>query len=758
MNIAFSQSITGRLVDELASPIEYANVVLLNAKDSTFITGSITNKDGVFYIENKESEGNLLHFSYIGYNEVYYPIANITNNIGTVVMRPKTSALEEVTVTASKPLFREKNGTMITYVSNSVLSQTHEMSELISQIPGIIKTVNGSFNVFGLGSPIIYIDNRKMQNDNELQQLSPKNIKTIELITNPGARYDAEGKAVLKITTIKKEEGLTLQVGGKIKQNNDFSHGENIKLGFKHRNFNISANYDYADTENQSKLPQTKELFTENNTYKYVQDQTAKGKLADHKWQINMDYDINDKQNIGISWNASNYRDKENRFSKLNYFLDDNLFQYMNIFNHYQNKTNYNHINLFHNGKWSKQLLTELNIDYVNNNNKYNQETEETSIEIPTLTVSTGNSLMNIYASKLSFDYKLNNKINFLWGIEYNHIKGKGFLTCDSDKTPSSDYENKEDKYAAFAEITINCKQFTINGGIRYEDLTFNYENNIDKTGNVDRHYRNVYPSISITHNGAEWTNTLSFSSRTSRPTFRQLSNSSYYSNEFMYQCGNPLLKPSTSYIAQWNMGYKIVNFSTSYTYMKDYISTDFYTPDDRQGQIISTYINYDKIQYLKANLNIQKSIAWWKPSLSLGIVKPILEYEYLGNKVSYNSSQIYAVINQYFQLPNSYLFSIYYYYNSGGNQGTVDLKSYQMLNMGIQKAFFNNKLSVSVQAQDILHTMKFKERQQIKNIHFKQIEDYCSWNYSISIIYRLNQLKTKYRGKTSINTEINRL
>ena len=179
------------------------------------------------------------------------------------------------------------------------------------------------------------------------------------------------------------------------------------------------------------------------------------------------------------------------------------------------------------------------------------------------------------------------------------------------------------------------------------------------------------------------------------------------------------------------------------------FISTDFYVSNDKQNQIISSYANYDKIQYLKANLTIQKSIAWWKPSISLGITQPFFHSEYLGGKMSYNNPQIYVVANQYFQLPKSYLISAYYYFNSGGHQGAVDFKPYQMLNIGVQKSFLDGKLSVNLQAQDIFHTMKFKETERMKNIHFRQTEDHCLWNYSISIIYRLNQIKTKYHGKT---------
>ena len=120
-------------------------------------------------------------------------------------MKTKATMLSDVTVTASKPLFKQKNGSMITDVAGSVLSQTHAMSELIAQLPGIVKTANGGFQVFGLGAPVIYVNNRKIQSQAELEQLAPKDIKSVELISNPGAKYDAEGKAVLKIITLNRE-------------------------------------------------------------------------------------------------------------------------------------------------------------------------------------------------------------------------------------------------------------------------------------------------------------------------------------------------------------------------------------------------------------------------------------------------------------------------------------------------------------------------------------------------------------------------
>ena len=143
---------------------------------------------------------------------------------------------------------------------------------------------------------------------------------------------------------------------------------------------------------------------------------------------------------------------------------------------------------------------------------------------------------------------------------------------------------------------------------------------------------------------------------------------------------------------------------------MKDYFSVDFLTDESNPNIIICSYSNFDKIEYLKFNLNLQKKFGWWSPSLSVGCTSPFFKCEYLGEMQSYNKIQLYTVLNQYITLPKGYLLNLYYYYNTGGNQDVVVFKSSQMLNINIQKSFFKDRLSVKLSAKDIFHGMKFRE------------------------------------------------
>lgn len=745
----------GRLVDETGEPVVYATVALYTPQDSTFLNGGVSNDSGIFVIPVDQMPV-LAKISLIGYKE-HWMLCE-TEYAGTIRMEPESFELEGTTLTASRPQFQNKNGSLVTNVAGTVLSETHEMSELVSQIPGIVRTATGGFEVFGSGSPVIYINNRKIQGSEELKRLSPKEIKSMELITNPGAKYDAEGKAVLRIITLKRDDGFTMQAGINARQNEETGGGLDLRIGYKKNGLNVSGSYGYGDGRNRANLPQEKTLFIGEDTHTFIQDQKTRGRLSSHEWKLSADYEISDRHVVGIEWDASSDRDSELRSSALDYLLNNIQKQSTDIANDYRNNIVFNHLNVFHSGRWSEKLVSDLNLDFASNDNDYRQNTEETLEGVTRGTLSTGGSQLNIYAGKLAFSYILGHNTDLSWGVEYNHVDGSGKLTTNTGSIPSSDYSNKEDKFALYAELSAQIGHVGISGGIRYEDLISEYVDHVDLDGNVHRHYRNLYPSFSLTHSANGWNNTLSFSSRTSRPTFRQLSNSSYYANEFMYQKGNPLLKPSNSYIAEWRTGWKFINFSASYTYVDDYISTDFYTDQDTNPQIVSSYSNFDKIQYLKANLTLQKTFKWWRPSLTAGFNKPLFEYEYLGKKVSYNKAQAFLVANQYFTLPKEYLVSVYWYINSGGNQGAVELKSFQMLNVGLQKSFLDGRLSVSLNARDLFHTMKYREMEQIKNIQFRQTEDYRYWNFSVSVIYRLNNTKTRYRGKTSISDELDRL
>lgn len=192
-----AQTVSGKLIDENSQPLPYANVVLLSLSDSTFVTGTISGEDGTFSLATTAGK-QLVRISSIGYNTLYRPAQPA--DMGVIQLTTDAQMLGEVVVKADLPKTRVKGDAMVTTVTGSVLEKAGTGNDLLDKIPGLSAN-NGSVNVFGSGKAEIYINGRKMRNSSELDQLSSDNIKSVEVLRNPGARYDASVKAVVRIIT-----------------------------------------------------------------------------------------------------------------------------------------------------------------------------------------------------------------------------------------------------------------------------------------------------------------------------------------------------------------------------------------------------------------------------------------------------------------------------------------------------------------------------------------------------------------------------
>ena len=198
----------GTVIDEQGQPVAYANIALLSPQDSTLVTGGVSNESGLFVIPCTESPV-LARVSFVGYKTIYKLCE--TTNAGVIRIKSDTYTLKNVTVKGYKPTMKMISGGMEIDVQNTLLSQAGSALDVLSQLPRVNVTSNGSVEVFGKRSPQIYINGKKMRNKGELEQLTSKDIKSVEVITMPGARYDATLGSVIRINTIKRRgDGFSL--------------------------------------------------------------------------------------------------------------------------------------------------------------------------------------------------------------------------------------------------------------------------------------------------------------------------------------------------------------------------------------------------------------------------------------------------------------------------------------------------------------------------------------------------------------------
>ena len=206
-SFAKTQDWGGRVIDEKGEPMPYVNVVLLSLPDSAFVQGAMTDMDGVFKIVTDVNEG-LFKVTSVGYQTLYI---NAGQNL-TIQMKEDTQLLSEVVVKGQLPKTHVKGDAMRTTVAGTILEKAGTVSDALSKIPSLEAERDGGVKVLGRGDAEVYINGRRVQDMKELSRLRSDQIQHVDVVQNPGARYAASTKAVVRITLKKAQgEGLSFQ-------------------------------------------------------------------------------------------------------------------------------------------------------------------------------------------------------------------------------------------------------------------------------------------------------------------------------------------------------------------------------------------------------------------------------------------------------------------------------------------------------------------------------------------------------------------
>ena len=235
-----AQNIIGKVMDTKGEPLAFANVVLLNRTDSAFVKGAVSGEDGSFVIESS-CNGGIIKVTYVGYKTICKDCEG--ENVGIIKMEEDSKMLGEVVVKSSLPKTILKNGGMTTTVVGSVLEKAGTMENLLDRIPNV-SAQNGSIKVFGRGEPVIYINGRQIRDKSELDRLHSDNIKSVEVITNPGARYAASTKAVIRITTKKIQGegfGFDTSTTGEYDEKKNFGGYSQLNMNYRKNGLELGA-------------------------------------------------------------------------------------------------------------------------------------------------------------------------------------------------------------------------------------------------------------------------------------------------------------------------------------------------------------------------------------------------------------------------------------------------------------------------------------------------------------------------------------
>lgn len=623
---AKTQDWGGLVIDENGEPMPFVNVVLLSLPDSAFVQGAMTDEHGVFKIVTNVNNG-VFKVSSVGYQTLYI---NAGEGI-TIQMKEDTQILGEVVVKSQLPKTHAKGDAMRTTVAGTILEKAGTVSDALSKIPSLEAERDGAVKVLGRGDAEVYINGRRVQDEKELSRLRSDQIQHIDVIQNPGARYAASTKAVVRIT-LKKAQGDGFGFHDSAQGVYQYGHTitNNLDVNYRTGGLDITASL-WAGRYGHSKSRQENVL-----TY-YAGPDRIDGVSSKENYknvwrgwspQLQVNYMLDENHSFGAFYKYDSH--PSGGYSSLFYTdsYENNIFKERSESDINQDDKFTKHIfNAYYNGK-AGQLSIDLNIDGLFDDTQSPGSTREVTTEaggspvnrsIQSNTVSSN----NFWATKLIFGYPVM-KGNFSLGGEYsyNHrTDAYDFMATDAVPVKTTDTEINEKSAAVFAEYGRQFGKVFAQVGLRYEHLTNDYFNFGKKQDEVCRDYGDWFPTLVVSAPIGKVQLSLSYRRDIERPNYSNLTSSTVYINRYTYQSGNPYLRPTYTHSIVLNTAYKWMNLTLNYGRIKDAftMSTEPYPgytdPFISLVRPINSQEDYDRLTVIAY---AQPVIGCWHPSWSV--------------------------------------------------------------------------------------------------------------------------------------------
>ena len=756
---AKAQAISGMLIDEQHKPLPYANVILQTA-DSVYLAGTTTGLDGKFELALHE-KAKLINFSYVGYTSVVQEISK--NELGEIQLLPDAQLLGEVVVKGYLPKTQAKGDAMVTTVSGTVLEKAGTAENLLDKIPNVTAQ-NGAVTVFGRGTPEIYINGRKVRNQQELDQLSSDNIKSVEVVSNPGARYDASVKAVIRIFTKKVAgEGFGFDNRAVVRHIDEYgwSAYDQLNLNYRKNDFDLSAMVlagSYHNGNDQTFVIDT-HLDKQWRQNLDLTDQKAESKNLETTLTLN--YQFNENHSIGARYNyerVPEYHWIANQFAQT--YCGDLLYEDLHSVNTMVEPETHHRSNFYYNGR-VKNLTIDFNADGLWSETKNTQVAQEDVMEgvnEEDRSVTTIDTKRNeLYAAKLVLSHPLA-KGTLSFGAEYSHNKRNTTYLNPEGIIADDEAMIKEGATSAFVEYAKVFGKLQMQAGLRYEHVGFDYYDAGKFVDEQSKDYSNLFPSITFSFPIKDVQFQLGYASDINRPSYYQLRSSTVYVNKYMYDAGNPFLMPSITHNITLGTSYKWINLYVGYSHVKDDIinQTIAYSDDDPTIGLL-TLQNAPAYDKLVAALNINPTIGCWTPQLGLAIQKQWYEGETPWGKTKFNKPIGSFTFRNNFKLPKGFILGLNGSWTTKGYQNNIYLADDMIdVNVSLYKSFLKDKLTLQLQAYNIFNPKQVATV--YSGIRVLQNTQVMHQHISLTIRYKFNTTRSKYKGTGAGESQKNRM
>ncbi len=683
--------------------------------------------------------------------------------VDTPEMKQDTLMLDELVVNGNLPKTQLKGNALVTKIQNSSLAKLGNAYDVLTHTP-MVTGINGELNVFGRGIPTVYINGREVRNQADLMQLKSEDIQRIELITNPGPAYSSEINSVIKIKTVPpKGEGFGLDATEAISM---WAYARNtLDLNMRYRSNGLEA---FGNIE----------LYDGKKKYDDISHMTSFGQetLMQSLWNTSVLSTHRIFGKLGVSYTlAPNHSfGAYYRFGRSKNYNEGALDTESSVISHgsststvnttsaYQSTSKYfpsHEANAYYNGKIGNASI-DFNADFIHN--------KDTSEDIKMDYAAESDILeRSVYTHGLKKNTLLAEKLVVSCDIWKGELEiGEEFTSSkllyrfDYEGAPIEDSFTRinENNLAAFANLSQTFGKWDLAIGLRFEHADYDYSDELWTDRDQSRKYNNLFPSFSVNTKVGKVRLSLDFTNKMKRPSYRKLDGGVSYVNRYVYQGGNPMLKPTRIYNLQamgmWKYFYSLL----MYNHELDAIFNTTRNYGEDPLVKIMTFVNEPHYQYLQFTLGAQLSFGCWQPNPEIGVFKQFCSLDYKGVKTSFNKPMYSFTIDNIFSLPDGWQVGADVWLYSAANSQNCYIKPTQQVSLSVRKAFFNDNLVLQLKAVDLLDRASNRVTIYSGDIQNYMYNHHEPRNVTFTARYYFNKSKSKYRGKGAGKDEKRRM
>lgn len=746
-----AQSFKGKIIDSTTKEaLSFANVVLLQAVDSAFVTGTVSGDDGTFSLVPPAGK-SILRISLIGYETYTEPFHSQNQSI--IALTPKQEMLSEVVVTGHARLFKMENGGISADIQNTPLKTIGNLSEVLGQMPFVTKTDN-AFTVLGKGTPIVYINNRLVRDNNDLLRINSKDIKKVTVITNPGAEYDASVNAVIKVETSRPVgEGLSVDLWTYNRYNSEWYTMNRASFNYRNDKLDIFTSIEYSNLAFPKDRIRNYDIQTEEGYRNIIVKREDSDMLKFYTPKAGFNYMVNENHSFGAQYEYSNTYDLNHNYqidteSSLEGVAEDPVHTH----SFSKNRRHSHYVNAYYNGQITDWLNAKLDMDYKRSENSgYNGAINTLANHNKENLWTLNDGYYDLYAAKLTLQTRLWNG-DLVYGSEGSYTQNKQATNVTENEgipgVNSNINDMRQNLYAAFISYNHAFGSFSGEIGLRYENVTSKYYENELLLKEQSRRHQRLFPTFRLSYNfNEDLQMELAYRNTVSRPSYSSLRGFVTYMGPYQYAMGNPLLRPtytnSLTYILRWKQ------FSLMGTYRK----CNDYTAEMEElymgNSVLSQMINIKNAQFTTVALNYNSSFGIWRPNYDISLDKNYISYG--DPSITYNTPIFRFNLRNGFNV-KGWNFGLDINGRSKGNDSYLGYNtqfSWQA-DIYINTAFHKDKLLIGLQGIDIFNTKNDDFSNDYNRIHKYYENNMYRRTLMFTITYRFNTSPKRYKGSNA--------